>query len=99
MLAKFLEAIDESTQYINDHLDESAEYLESKLGVKAEDFKANWENYSFDPGFSEEATAHLDDIEKWAYEHGSFDKDYNIRDFITTDVVKIAFPDNVTIKE
>ncbi len=99
VLAQFLEAVDESTQYINDHLDESAEYLASKLGVKAEDFKANWENYTFDPGFSEEATTHLEDIEKWAYEHGSFDTDYNVRDFITTDVVKIAFPDDVTIKE
>lgn len=99
VLAKFLEAIDESTQYINAHLDESAEYLSSKLGIKAEDFKANWVNYSFEPGFSEEATTHLEEIKDWAYEHGSFNKDYNIRDFITTDVVKIAFPDNVTIKE
>ena len=47
-LAKFLQAVDESTQYINDHLDESAEYLADKLGLKAEDFKENWKNYSFD---------------------------------------------------
>lgn len=98
VLAKFLQAIDESTQYISDHLDESAEYLEGKLGVKSEDFKANWENYSFEPGFSEEATQHLEDIEKWGYEHGSFPKDYNIRDFITTEAVDIAYPDKVTIK-
>ena len=37
-------------------------------------------------------------IEKWGFEHGSFPKDYNIRDFINTDVAKIAFPDNVTIE-
>lgn len=98
ILAKFLQAVDESTQYINDHLDESAEYLEGKIGVKADDFKANWVNYSFEPGFSEEATTHLEDIEKWGFEHGSFPKDYNIRDFITTDVAQIAFPDNVTIE-
>lgn len=98
VLAKFLQAIDESTQYISDHLDESAEYLESKLGIKAEDFKANWVNYSFEPGFSEEATQHLEDIEKWGFEHGSFPKDYNIRDFITTEAVDIAYPDNVTIE-
>ena len=97
-LAKFLQAVDESTQYINDHLEESAEYLAGKLGVKAEDFKENWKNYSFEPGFSEEATQHLEDIEKWGFEHGSFPKDYNIRDFIVTDVAKIAFPDKVTIK-
>ena len=97
-LAKFLQAVDESTQYINDHLDESAEYLADKLGLKAEDFKENWKNYNFEPGFSEEATTHLEDIEKWGFEHGSFPKDYNIRDFINTDVAKIAFPDNVTIE-
>ena len=82
VLAKFLQAIDESTQYISDHLDESAEYLEGKLGIKAEDFKANWVNYSFEPGFSEEATQHLEDIEKWGFEHGSFPKDYNISNVI-----------------
>lgn len=98
VLAKFLQAIDESTQYISDHLDESAEYLEGKLGIKAEDFKANWINYSFEPGFSEEATQHLEDIEKWGFEHGSFPKDYNIRDFITTEAVDIAYPDKVTLK-
>ena len=97
-LAKFLQAVDESTQYINDHLDESAEYLADKLGLKAEDFKENWKNYSFEPGFSEEATTHLEDIEKWGFEHGSFPKDYNVRDFINIDVAKIAFPDNVTIE-
>ena len=96
VLAKFLQAIDESTQYINDHLDETAEYLESDLGIKAEDFKANWENYSFTPGFSEEATQHLEDIEKWGFEHGSFPKDYNVRDFITTEAVDIAYPDQET---
>ena len=96
VLAKFLQAIDESTQYINDHLDETAEYLESDLGIKADDFKANWENYSFTPGFSEEATQHLEDIEKWGFEHGSFPKDYNVRDFITTEAVDIAYPDQAT---
>lgn len=72
--------------------------LVSSYGLKAKDFKENWKNYSFEPGFSEEATTHLEDIEKWGFEHGSFPKDYNIRDFINTDVAKIAFPDNVTIE-
>ena len=91
-------AVDDITEYINDHLDESAEYLADKLGLKAEDFKENWKNYSFEPGFSEEATTHLEDIEKWGFEHGSFPKDYNVRDFINTDVAKIAFQVYVTIE-
>lgn len=97
ILAEYLKAVYESVQYIDAHLDECAEYLEGKLGKRAEDFKADWLNYTFDPGFSEEAAAHLDEMEQWAYEHGSFDTDYNIRDFIDTQVVEIAFPDDVTI--
>ena len=77
-------------------VDQYLRNLESDLGIKAEDFKANWENYSFTPGFSEEATQHLEDIEKWGFEHGSFPKDYNVRDFITTEAVDIAYPDQAT---
>lgn len=99
LLAEYLKALDESARYINNNLDEVAKYLESKLGVKAEDFKLQWQSYVIKNGFSEEAAAHLEDVEKWAYEHKRFQKDYNIRDFIDTSVVEIAFPDNVTIKK
>lgn len=99
VLAQFLLAINESTTYIDEHLDECAEYLEGQLGKKAEDFKADWENYTFDPGFSEEAVVHLEDIAQWAYEHGSYENEYNIRDFIDLQAVEIAFPDDVTVAQ
>ena len=97
LLAEYLKAVYESAQYIDAHLDESAEYLEGKLGVKAEDFKLQWQTYQIKTGFSEEAALHLEQIEDWAYAHDRFDSDYEIRDLITTDVVDIAFPENVTI--
>lgn len=99
LLSNFLLAVNESTDYINNHIDECAEYLEGKLGVKAEDFKASWANYSFSKGFSEAAATHLEDIEAWAFAHGSFQQEYNIRDFINTSVVEKAFPENVTIEK
>lgn len=99
VLSNFLLAVDESTEYIDAHVDECAEYLEEKLGVKADDFKLSWANYSFSKGFSEEAAVHLEDIEDWAFAHGSFPKEYNIRDFIDTSVVEKAFPDDVTIEK
>ena len=98
-LAEYLKALYESTLYIDEHLDESAEYLEGKLGIKAEDFKLKWETYQIQTGFSEEAAQHLEQIEDWAYTHGKFDTDYEVRDFIVTDVVDIAFPENVTIQK
>lgn len=99
LLAKFLDGVKESYEYINDNLDESAEYLEGKIGIKAEDFKTQWESYQLATGFTEEAAVHLEKIEKWAFERGRFDEDYNIRDFIDTSIVEIAAPDKVTIKK
>ncbi len=99
LLADFLQAVYESAQYIDANLDECAEYLEETLGVKAEDFKLNWQTYVIKTGFSEEAALHLEEMEKWAYEHGRYDTDYDIREFIDTSAVEIAFPDDVTIKQ
>lgn len=99
LLSEYLKALDESAAYITANLDESAKYLEQKIGIKAEDFKLQWQTYQIKNGFSEEAAQHLETIEKWAYEHGKFDTDYDIREFITTDVVEIAFPESVTIKK
>lgn len=97
VLSDFLKAIKESADYIDEHLDESAEYLAGKTGVKAEDFKLMWQAYELKTGFSEEAAQHLENIESWAYNAGRFPEEYNIRDFIDTEVVDIAFPDAVTI--
>lgn len=99
ILAEYLKAVNESAKYINDNLDEVAKYLEGKLGIKADDFKLQWQTYVIKNGFSEEAAVHLEEIEKWAYKHKRFKEDYNIRDFIDTSVVEKAFPDNVTIKK
>lgn len=99
LLANYLLALDESAQYIDDHLDKCAEYLASETGVLAENFKLEWTTYKIQNGFSEEAAVHLEDIEEWAFQHGKFETDYNIRDFIVTDAVAIAFPDKVTIQK
>lgn len=98
LLANYLKAIDESYEYVNSHIDESAEYLEGKIGVKADDFKLQWKVQGFSTGFSEEAAQHLESIQKWAHDHGKYDSDYNVRDFIDTRAAKIAFPDKTTVK-
>ena len=99
LLANFLKAADESYKYVNDNLDESGKYLEDKLGIKAEDFELQWKEQGFKTGFSEEAAEHLEEIQKWAYEHGKYSESYNVRDFIDTRAAEIAFPDKVTIKK
>lgn len=99
LLADYLTAIAESVKYIDEHFDESAKYLADKLGVKEEDFKLQWKGYELRSGFSEDAAKHLEEIEKWAFGAGRFKKDYNIRDFINTEAIEIAFPDKVTLQK
>lgn len=98
-LAKFLTGLQESFEYIKANMDECAEYIESQIGLSADDFKANWESLNSAIGFSEEGAQDLETLEKWGYEHGKYDEDYDVRQFINTDAAKLAFPDRVTVKE
>ena len=43
LLADYLKALNESAQYINDHLDESAKAVSAKFGIDEEIFKSNWQ--------------------------------------------------------
>lgn len=97
LIAQYLQATQESFEYIVSHLDESAAYLEKTLGVNADVVKADWSAAKSAIGFSEDGALQLEAIEKWAFEKEKFKQDYAIRDYINTDAVKIAFPDSVTI--
>jgi len=98
LLANYLLAFEETRQYITDHLDESATYLAGKLGIVEEDFKANWLNFKIQPGFTEDAAEHLNGVREWAYNAGRFEADYDIKEFVDTKAIEIAFPERITIK-
>lgn len=97
LISQYLQATQESYDYIVSHLDESAAYLEKTLGVNADVVKADWSAAKSGIGFSEEGALQLEAIEKWALDKEKFKQDYAIRDYINTDAVKLAFPDKVTI--
>jgi NitT/TauT family transport system substrate-binding protein len=99
LIANYLKATQESYEYIVNHLDDAAAYLESTLGVSADLVKADWSVAKSTIGFSEEGATQLDLIEKWAFQKGKFEKEYNVRDYINTDAIKIAFPDKVTVAQ
>ncbi len=97
LLADYLKAIDESTQYINDNLDESAKAISEKFGIDEDTFKSNWESYTFKFGLTETAAAHLDEINEWAFQNGKFPTEYNIRQFYFTAAAEKAFPENTDV--
>lgn len=96
-LADYLKALQESTDYINEHLDETAAAVEKKFGVKAENFKADWQAKTLRVGFTEEGAAHLEEIADWAYTHDKYDKEFNVRNYIDVTAAKQYDPASVTI--
>lgn len=99
LLEEFLKASQEIFDYITDHTDEVAEYFEKKVGLSKNDFFTVWNGRTHRVGFSEEAAAHLDSIQEWAFAHGRYKEAVNIRDFIDVTAAQKAVPDKVTIKK
>ncbi len=97
LLADYLKALNESAQYINDHLDESAKAVSAKFGIDEEIFKSNWQQYTIQFGLSEKSAAHLDEVNAWAFQHGKFPTEYNIRQFYYTAAAEKAFPENTDV--
>ena len=97
-LAQYLLAVDETIDFINNNLDETAEYLGERLDLIPEDFKANWKNRVFVHGLNADSAEHLQEIEKWAYDAGRFETDYQVTEFYDPRPVTLAFPDAVTVK-
>ena len=98
-LAKFLQASQESFDYIKANLDDTGKFLETKIGIKAEDFVNNWSSITSNIGFTQDGADHLQTMEEWAFAHGSFPESYNVKDFINTDAAKLAFPERVTLEQ
>lgn len=97
LLADYLKALDESTTYINEHLDESAKAISDKFGIDADVFKENWQSYTIKFGLSETAAAHLDEVNAWAFQHGKYPTEFNIRQFYFTGAAEKAFPENTDV--
>lgn len=93
LLADYLTALNESVQYLNDHLDESAKAIADRFGIDEEVFKSNWSQYNIQFGLSEEGAENLDNVNAWAFEHNKFPTEYNIRQFYFKDSAAKAFPD------
>lgn len=97
LLADYLTALNESVQYLNEHLDESAKAIADRFGIDEEIFKSNWAQYNIKFGLSEEGAANLDNVNAWAFEHGKFPTEYNIRQFYFKDAAAKVFPDNTDV--
>ena len=95
LVADYLKALNESIDYVTANVETSAESAEAKFGIAKDDFIVTWQSFNFGLGFSEEGAKHLENVGAWAFEHGKFPKEYDIRRFIDTSAaVKSCLPQN-----
>ena len=94
-VSKFLKISDEAFSYITEHLDEFAGWVAEETGFDKDRFIATWKTSTHEYGFPQEAYEDLAKVEKWCYENGNFDTDYDVADFINTDALEAVFPERV----
>ena len=98
LVADYLKALNESIDYVTANVETSAESAEAKFGIAKDDFIVTWQSFNFGLGFSEEGAKHLENVGAWAFEHGKFPNEYDIRRFIDTSAAVKALPDKVSLK-
>jgi NitT/TauT family transport system substrate-binding protein len=89
LLADFLAAVDETFDYITDNTEEAGTYLEGALGLTKDNFVADWADLENRIGFAQDNVDILEGMEEWAYKRGNYDKEFDVKDFIDTDILKI----------
>lgn len=92
-VVKFLKVSEEGFQYITDNLDEAAGWFSEETGMDKDLISASWLEVDHEYGFSKEAYEDLAKVEKWCYENGKFDTDYEVGDFINTAAIAELHPD------
>ncbi|MCD8018284.1 MAG: ABC transporter substrate-binding protein [Clostridiales bacterium] len=94
-VAKFLEAIKETQEWMGDNEEESAQILEDSIGYPYDQFLENFPTYVYSVDLLSDTLDYLTDIKDWALSAGNFDKDYDVRDFVDSSIVKELYPDQV----
>ena len=93
----FYEAVTEIETFIIDNQEESADIIAEELDIDADDVLLALG--ATDPvlDFTEDTLEHLDEIQKWALEQGSFENSYNMKDFLSLDLLREYDPDSVEL--
>ena len=99
ILAEFLAAVNETFDYIDNNTEEAGAYLETALGLDKDNFIADWSGFENRIGFAQDNLDTLNEMEKWSYDRGNFPTEYNVRDYIDTDILKLYNEKLITINE
>ncbi len=92
---KFLAAIKETQEWVQENSTDAAEIIEDKANIPQDQVIENLEDSKLLLDFKEDSVEHLNKIKKWAVENDRFKKDYEIKEFVDAAALKELFPENV----
>jgi sulfonate transport system substrate-binding protein len=93
-----LKALSQGIEYVGNHQKETAQIAFEQLKVPEEDALKDIERQNYVLGFSEEDVKHLEDMKEWLEEKGILKESYNLKDKLSLEPLKNAFPDLVTVE-
>lgn len=99
VLEKFLRAIDEATDFINNNGEESQEITANRLNVEKEDIALHWNDFVFELSLDQSFLTNIEDEARWAVRNNLTDATIipNYLDYIYTDALEAIKPKAVTI--
>ena len=98
VIENYLKAVKETEDWMQENPEQAAEILSEKLNVPEEQFVTDFQNYTYNIDFTQDALDHLNEIKAWAVKNGRFDEDYDILDYADLTAVKALYPDQVSIQ-
>ena len=93
----FLEAIADIEAYIQADGSDAASIVADELGIEQDEAQSTIDAVTLTLDFTQGTLEHLEDIQEWALENGSFTEAYDTTEFLSLDVLRALYPDAVEV--
>jgi ABC-type nitrate/sulfonate/bicarbonate transport system substrate-binding protein len=94
-----LKALQEASDYIAQNPQEVVDIAYQDLKLPKEDVRKSLGTYEYTVRFNQSDYDHLNDIATWSMENGLIKNRFEVKDFLSLDILKKALPEAVTYNE
>lgn len=96
---KFIQATQETMDFIKNNTDEAAEILREKAGLEQDVFKKTVADIVYDTKIDQNSHDALQKVADWTQENGYYEKPFSISDYLNTDALAEVFPEKVSYQK
>lgn len=96
LIGKFIQATQETMDYIKANIDDSATILNDKAGLDPEVFKNTVADITYDTKVDQNSFDALQKLADWTQANGYYEKPVTVANYLNTDALASVFPDKVS---